>query len=174
LERTRLFLPQIAEANLKLAKQPKDKINIENIDENQSGIIKMDLGLGVFDCIDNESTNKNPILPKKKDILDAQKDMNFNILLNPTELPEDYTKPLIQMLSNSDDSSESHSGISSDSESESESESESDSSDSDSSNSTSDSSADMGYENSNEVKSERGDEEEEKDDDGDIEMKNWI
>lgn len=41
LERARLFLPQIAEANSKLANQPKDKINIENIDDNQNGIIKM-------------------------------------------------------------------------------------------------------------------------------------
>ncbi|ORX79033.1 hypothetical protein BCR32DRAFT_281736 [Anaeromyces robustus] len=99
LERARLFLPQIAEANSKLANQPKDKINIENVDNSQNGIIKMDLGLGVFDCVDPESSNSNPILPKKNDILETQKNLDLNIMLNPSELPDDYTKPLIQMLS---------------------------------------------------------------------------
>ncbi|OUM67075.1 hypothetical protein PIROE2DRAFT_5563, partial [Piromyces sp. E2] len=124
LERARLFLPQIAEANSKLAIQPKDKINIENIDNNQNGIIKMDLGLGVFDCIDPNSSNNDSILPNRKDILDAQ-DMHLNIMLSPNELPDDYSKPLIQMLSNSDESSES------DSESESDTSSDSDSNNSD-------------------------------------------
>ncbi|ORX47927.1 hypothetical protein BCR36DRAFT_371569 [Piromyces finnis] len=123
LERARLFLPQLAEANSKLASQPKDKINIENIDGNQSGIIKMDLGLGVFDCIDTSSSSNKPVLPNRKDIIDA-KDMDLNIMLNPTELPDDYTKPLIQMLSNSDDESSE-----SDSESDSDSDSDSDNSD---------------------------------------------
>ncbi|KAG4088534.1 hypothetical protein H8356DRAFT_1724283 [Neocallimastix lanati (nom. inval.)] len=129
LERARLFLPQIAEANSKLANQPRDKINIENIDSNQPGVIKMDLGLGVFDCVDTTSSNDGPIIPNREDLLSNQT-MNLNIMLNPSELPDDYTKPLIEMLAESTDSSDT------DNDSESDSDSDSDNSDTDSESNT--------------------------------------
>ncbi|KAJ1963770.1 hypothetical protein GGI12_001855 [Dipsacomyces acuminosporus] len=62
LSRLQAFLPQIAEANKKLevesAADP-DKLNIENVDENEGRYIEMDLGLGVFD-MKPKSSRKNP------------------------------------------------------------------------------------------------------------------
>ncbi|KAJ1941516.1 hypothetical protein EC988_006738 [Linderina pennispora] len=59
LSRLQEFLPQIAVANQKLeetAAEDPDKVNIENIGEDEPQYIEMDLGLGVFD-----------MKPKKKD-----------------------------------------------------------------------------------------------------------
>eukprot|EP00833_Pecoramyces_ruminatium_P012612 jgi/Orpsp1_1/1186644/evm.model.d7180000052199.1 len=108
LERARLFLPQIAEANSKLASLPKEKINIENIDSNQSGVIKMDLGLGVFNLLDNntKSLDDELIIPNKENDL-LQPKLGLNIMLNPSDLPDDYSKPLIEMLAESDESTDS-------------------------------------------------------------------
>jgi len=86
--------------------------------------------LGVFDCIDpNSAATDGPIIPNKKDILNEQQDQ-FNIILNPSELPDDYTKPLIQMLSNNSDDESSDSDSDSDSDSNSDSDTDTDSNDS--------------------------------------------
>jgi len=106
LERARLFLPQIAEANMKLATLPKEKINIENIDSNQPGVIKMDLGLGVFNLLDDTKSSNDELIIPKKDVL-AQPNSDINIIFNQSELPDDYTKPLIEMLDESDESTDS-------------------------------------------------------------------
>ncbi|KAI8323056.1 hypothetical protein GQ54DRAFT_245093, partial [Martensiomyces pterosporus] len=61
LSRLQAFLPQIAEANNKLeadsAADP-DKLNIENVGEDEAQYIEMDLGLGVFD-MKPKSESKN-------------------------------------------------------------------------------------------------------------------
>lgn len=64
--------------------------------------------MGVFNLLDNntKSLDDELIIPNKENDL-LQPKLGLNIMLNPSDLPDDYSKPLIEMLAESDESTDS-------------------------------------------------------------------
>ncbi|KAI8881550.1 hypothetical protein K501DRAFT_4824, partial [Backusella circina FSU 941] len=81
LSRVQAFLPQLQTANEELSSIEKEKLDIENVEEEDGQYIEMNLGLGVYD-----------LKPK-----DAATDSEDEELIIPNRTSNN-TKPNIQMM----------------------------------------------------------------------------
>ncbi|KAJ2590649.1 hypothetical protein IWW49_001917 [Coemansia sp. RSA 1797] len=135
LSRLHAFLPQIAEANTKLAadiSEDPSKLDIENVGAEESQYIEMDLGLGVFDMKskDDSKSAEGIIIGARGSASSDESDdetecPRSRVIIDPSSIANrQKPKPHIEMLADESSSSDSDSDSSMDSSSDSDSDEE--------------------------------------------------
>ncbi|KAJ2496468.1 hypothetical protein GGH96_005820 [Coemansia sp. RSA 1972] len=135
LSRLHAFLPQIAEANTKLAvdiSEDPSKLDIENVGADESQYIEMDLGLGVFDMKskDDSKSAEGIIIGARENASSDDSDdetecPRSRVIIDPSSIAnQQKPKPHIEMLADESSSSDSNSDSSMDSSSDSDSDEE--------------------------------------------------
>ncbi|KAF7723787.1 hypothetical protein EC973_001700 [Apophysomyces ossiformis] len=86
LSRVQAFLPQLQAANEELKQQDPSELDIENVEEDDSQYIEMNLGLGVFE-------------EKTEDASSSDEDSDNEIIIPATSSkPNNNSKPSIELL----------------------------------------------------------------------------